>query len=170
MKAIIAVALLAMAWFATGAAQAETRRHARAAAVNEPPVLRAVRSARQPGHDRLVFEFGGKRLPRWDVRFVEPPVQDCGSGDTVPVAGRAWLQVRFTGAQAHSEQGRSTSGPRRRKLPLKIGRELVRSCDFEGEVTWVVGLNSRTTYKARTLGTPSRLVIDIAHRGAAPKN
>jgi hypothetical protein len=154
--------LLCMSWAPAHAAPA------RASASAEPPVLRAVRSARQPGFDRLVFEFDSARLPKWEATLIERPVLDCGSGEPVAVAGRALLQIRFSGAQAHSAQGRSTSGPRRRKLPLKIGRELVRSCDFEGEVTWVVGLASRQAFTARTLGSPARLVIDLSHAKRAP--
>jgi hypothetical protein len=73
------------------------------------------------------------------------------------------LQIRFTGALAHSEQGRSTSGPRRRKLSQTIARELVRTCDFEGEVTWVIGLARPNPYTPRIMSAPSRLVIDVAH-------
>lgn len=133
---------------------------------SEPPVLRAVRSARQPAFDRVVFEFNSAKLPRWEAKLIEQPVLDCGSGEPVPVAGRAWLQVRFNGAQAHTEQGRSSSGPRRRKLPLKLARELVRTCDFEGEVTWVIGLRSQTAFTPRSYAKPARLIIDIAHRPA----
>ncbi len=128
-----------------------------------PPVLRAVRSARQPNADRVVFEFNSVGLPAWQAEYVERPVTACGSGDPVAVAGTAVLQITFNGAQAHNEQGRSTSGNRRRALPLKLGRELVRTCDFEGEVTWVIGVTQANPFTARAMSAPSRLVIDIAH-------
>lgn len=130
---------------------------------DKPPVLRAVRSARQPGADRVTFEFDTQGLPAWHAEYVDRPVRDCGSGDAVPVAGDAWLQIRFTGAQAHSQQGQPTSGPRRRTLAGANARELVRICDFEGEVTWVVGVARPSGYKTMTLSAPSRLVIDIAN-------
>lgn len=127
------------------------------------PVLRAVRSGRQSDADRLVFEFDTAGLPAWQIEYVDPPVRDCGSGDPVPVAGSAWLQVRFTGAHAHTEQGKPSSGPRRRALSQKVARELVRICDFEGEVIWVIGVARPNPYTARAFSRPSRLVIDIAH-------
>jgi hypothetical protein len=130
---------------------------------NQPPVLRAVRSATQAGFDRLVFEFDTAGLPAWRAEYVDRPVVDCGSGEPVRVAGAAWLQVTFTGAQAHSEKGSSTSGPRRRKLSQKVARELVRICDFEGEVTYVVGVERPNPYTPRTMSAPSRLVIDLTH-------
>lgn len=127
------------------------------------PILRAVRSGRHPDADRLVFEFDTPGLPAWQIEYVDRPVRDCGSGDPVPVAGSAWLQIRFTGAHAHTEQGKATSGPRRRALSQKVARELVRICDFEGEVTWVVGVARPNPYTASAFSDPSRLVIDIAH-------
>ena len=127
------------------------------------PILRAVRTGQQPGVDRLVFEFDSPGMPAWRVEYVDRPVRDCGSGDAVPVAGDAWLQIRFTGAQAHTEEGAATSGPRRRPLAQPIARELVRTCDFEGEVTWVVGVARPNPYTANAMSAPSRLVIDIAH-------
>ena len=128
-----------------------------------PPVLRAVRSAAQPDVDRLAFEFDTDGLPAWTVEYVNKPVLNCGSGEPVKVAGEAFLQISFAGAQAHAENGKSTSGPKRRVLPQTIAHELVRTCDFEGEVTWVVGVSRPNPYTARTMSAPSRLVIDIAH-------
>ena len=129
----------------------------------QAPVLRAVRSAKQAGFDRLVFEFDTAGLPAWNVEYVDKPVVDCGSGEPVKVAGDAWLQVRFSGAHAHTEKGKSTSGPRRRPLAQTIARELVRTCAFEGEVTWVIGVSRPNPYTPRVMSAPSRLVIDIAH-------
>lgn len=152
---------------ATGAAAtAPKARSASGAAIGratQQPVLRAVRTGAQPGADRVVFEFDAATLPAWQVEYVERPVHDCGSGDAVPVGGQAWLQVRFTGAQAHTDKGASTGGPRRRALALPLARELVRTCDFEGEVTWVVGVARPNAYTATALSAPYRLVIDIAH-------
>ena len=129
----------------------------------QQPILRAVRVGLQPHAERVVFEFNDTKLPAWQVEYVDRPVRDCGSGDAVPVAGEAWLQVRFTGAQAHTEKGASSGGPRRRALAQPIARELVRTCDFEGEVTWVVGVSRPNGYTAKSMTAPYRLVIDIAH-------
>lgn len=127
------------------------------------PILRAVRTGMHAGSDRLAFEFEGSGLPAWAVEYVDRPVHDCGSGEVVPVAGDAWLQIRFIGAQAHTEAGEPTSGPRRRAVNQPVMRELVRTCDFEGQVTWVLGVATPNAYTPRVLAAPSRLVIDIAH-------
>ncbi len=126
--------------------------------------LLAVRVGKQTGMDRLVFEFNEAGLPEWEVKYVEPALLvECGSGDPVSIAGSAWLQITFRGAQAHTEAGAPTSGPYRRKPGQAALLELVRTCDFEGEVTWVAGVVRESKYTPRVLDEPSRLVIDIAH-------
>src|SRR5690606_21918667 len=124
---------------------------------------RAVRVGRHDGYDRIVFEFDSDGLPQWSVAYLDEAPADCGSGDAVPLAGDATLQVRFSGAHAHTEAGEPTSGPRRRSVGAPALRELVRTCDFEAEVTWVAGLAARSDYRPRVLDDPARLAIDIAH-------
>ncbi|MEO8001917.1 MAG: hypothetical protein ABI644_08575 [Arenimonas sp.] len=127
-------------------------------------VLKAVRFGNPPDVDRIVFEFNDAGLPEWELKYVEPSqVTNCGSGDPVTVAGNAWLQITFRGAQAHNESGEATSGPTRKLLNQIALRELVRTCDFEGEVTWVAGVMRENEYTSLVLANPSRLVIDIAH-------
>lgn len=126
-------------------------------------MLRAVRSGKQPAADRIVFEFDGTGLPAWQVEYLDGPARDCGSGDAVRSAGVAVLQVRFTGARAHTSQGKQAAGAQRRALALPVARELVRTCDFEGEVTWVLGVSRPALFTAKALSAPSRLVIDLAH-------
>jgi hypothetical protein len=127
------------------------------------PILKAVRTAESARADRVAFEFNGQGLPAWEVKYINPPVRDCGSGEPVAVAGKAWLQVHLVGAQAHTETGEPATEPRRRAVNHKVLRELVRTCDFEGNVTWVAGLVSRNSYTPLVLTEPSRLMINIAH-------
>lgn len=127
------------------------------------PVLVAVRSAEHDDYDRVVFEFQGQGLPQWRIGWVLVPITDCAAGQVVPVSGTAWLQVRFSGAAAHTPEGQATSGPRQRRLRHPVLRDLARTCDFEGEVTWVAGLAGRHPYRVQALQAPARLVLDIAH-------
>lgn len=125
--------------------------------------VNAVRIGNQPGSDRMVFEFNDAGLPEWEVKYVGQPLLDCGSGESVSVVGDAWLQITFRGAQAHTEAGKESGGPRRQVINQKMLHELVRTCDFEGEVTWVAGVVRPTGYTAQVLAEPSRLVIDVSH-------
>ena len=123
----------------------------------------AVRIGNQPGSDRMVFEFNDAGLPEWEVKYVDQPLLDCGSGESVSVGGNAWLQITFRGAQAHTEAGKESGGPRRQVINQKMLHELVRTCDFEGEVTWVAGVARPNGYTVQVLAEPSRLVIDVSH-------
>ena len=133
----------------------------------EPPreipgtvVLRDVRTGDQQTFDRVVFEVEGPKLPDHDVKYVERPVH-CGSGEPAQVDGRAFLQVRLSPARAHTEAGAPTVATLQRKVRLPVIREIRATCDFEGEVVWVVGLSARKEFRISELDGPSRLVIDI---------
>lgn len=125
-------------------------------------VLRAVRAAGQRGFDRVVFEFEGNDVPGYRVGYVDSAIQ-CGSGEAVELAGEALLQVQLTPAQAHTEAGEPTVRERERRLDLPILKELESTCDFEADVTWVLGLASRKVFRVQELASPARLVIDLEH-------
>lgn len=123
-------------------------------------VLRDVRTGDQQQFDRVVFEIEGAKLPDYDVKYVPRPVH-CGSGLPAEVAGSAFLQVRLSPARAHTEAGASTVATLQRKVRLPVIREIRATCDFEGEVVWVVGLAARKEYRVHELEGPPRLVIDV---------
>jgi len=128
-----------------------------------PVTLRAVRAARHEGFDRLVFEFDGPQLPGYHLEYIDSPIIKCGSGDPTAVAGQGWLQVRLTPAQAHTDQGQPTVTEREQKPALPILLELELTCDFEGEVTWVLGNRKPNKYRVMELREPTRLVVDVRH-------
>lgn len=128
-----------------------------------PVVLRSVRTASQKNYDRIVFEFEGRRLPGYHVEYIDRPARQCGSGNPVSLRGDAWLRVRLTPAQAHTEAGAATVNDRERVLNLKLMKELKATCDFEAEVEWVVGLASPNRYRVMELSNPARLVVDVKH-------
>lgn len=132
--------------------------------VTDPPTVTGVRAARHPAFDRFVLEFaepGG--IPRFHLEYVDRPVRECGSGHVVALPGDGWLTVRLVGARAHDEDGRVTVEEREGTpgLPVILAHHL--TCDFEGQVTWVLAVTSPNGYRVRTLGDPSRLVVDVQH-------
>lgn len=128
-----------------------------------PATLRAVRSGRHEGFDRVVFEFEGAAVPGYRLEYVDRPVRKCGSGHATEVAGQGWLEVRITPARAHNDQGRPTVTDRERRLSLGVLRELELTCDFEADVTWVLGVASPNRYRVQELSSPARLVVDVRH-------
>lgn len=127
-------------------------------------ILRDVRSAPQPGFDRVVFEFSGDSLPGYHLEYIDRPVRQCASGDVVPLKGDAWLQVSIQPAQAHDDMGRATVTERAQALAYPNLKVLKLTCDFEAEVAWVLGVATPAPYRVLELREPLRLVVDVRHR------
>lgn len=136
----------------------------RVARSGQPPAtLREVRAARNEGFDRVVFQFEGDALPGYTVEYLDTPAIRCGSGDPTEVAGQGDLQLRLQPAQAHDAQGQVTLASRERTVTLPLLQELKQTCDFEGEVTWVLGVKQPRPYRVLELRSPSRIVVDVRH-------
>lgn len=101
------------------------------------------------GEARLTFSFDGV-LPRVDVRHVERPVRQAGSGEEVAVAGDAVLAIRFEPASSARFDGeeiqRTYAGPDR-VAGAGTATEVVRTGDFEALYEWAAGLTSRVPFR-----------------------
>lgn len=126
-------------------------------------LLTDVRAAKHEHFDRVVFELGEGAAPGYHLEYIDRPVRQCGSGEVTAVAGDAWLEVRLEPANAHTSAGDPTLGAREQKVSLEVLRELEQTCDFEAQVTWVLGLAKPNRYRVLTLNDPLRLVVDIEH-------
>jgi len=133
-------------------------------AVTGAALLRDVRTARHEGFDRIVLEFGDTGVPGYHIEYIDRPVRQCGSGDVVPLAGDAWLQVRVEPANAHTDAGQPTIRERARRPGLPNLLELKMVCDFEAQVEWVGGVATPARFRAFVLRAPDRLVVDVRHR------
>ena len=132
--------------------------------VKEAALLTDVRTGRHNGFDRVVFEFRAGQLPGYHIEYIDKPVRSCGSGDVVPLAGDAWLQIRFEPANAHTDEGKPTLPFREFSPKLPTVVELKSTCDFEAQVEWVAGVSSPNKYRVLELKNPTRLVVDIKHK------
>ncbi len=126
-----------------------------------PALLTDVESIECNGFDRVVFTFDGSATPGYFVAYIDKPVRACGSGNVVPVSGDGFLEIRMTPAQAHSDAGQPTIADRNRVLNYENLLQLVDTCDFEGNVTWVLGVASPNAYRVTELTSPPRLVLDV---------
>lgn len=126
-----------------------------------PALLTGVRAARNAGFDRVVFQFEGPELPGYHVEYLDGPARHCGSGNRAPVGGEALLSVRITPAQAHTDEGGKPTVQPFLRTDLPTIPELRLTCDFEGEVEWVLGLDAVHAYRVISLHDPARLVVDL---------
>jgi hypothetical protein len=123
------------------------------------PVLVAVRASHHRSFDRVVFQYRGGLPASRHARYVHRLIAD-GSGDVVPIAGRAILLVRMERAQAHTRTGAATV-PSRAAYPWPNVMDSVIAGDFEGVVSYGLGLAKRTPFHVFTLRSPSRVVVDV---------
>lgn len=177
------LSVLALPLFAPPAAGSGTSpaasRPAHAAACRAPVVAPAPRGvpAVQPrvhgvrvgrhdaaGFDRIVLDLTG--VPGYRVHRVREVTQD-GSGNVLRLRGKSYLTVRLEHAVAHDRDGRSTS-PRRILRSFPQLREVRRAGDFEGVVTYALGLRATSDFRVFTAASPKRLVVDAAHHGKHP--
>ena len=122
--------------------------------------ITAIRTATHPGYDRLVFEFSGK-LPSHTFVAWAPKVTRDGSGDTVPLAGNAFLQIGLGGVTGYTKTYGSTFGPLRRATGNQNLNQVLHAGEFEGMVSFGASLMAKTSYTIQKLTKPSRLIIDI---------
>ncbi len=118
--------------------------------------------AGSPGDfDRLTFQFDGG-LPGYQISYLEELPSECGSGLTVQMQGVAFLQVRLAPAAAHDDTGSPTLASTDLTPGLTQLLEARQVCDFEGVVTWVLGLNADTDFRVFAIGD-SILVVDVKY-------
>ena len=76
------------------------------------------------------------------------------------------LDIHVIGAGGGSiawidEAGRPTVTERRRTLDMPVLLETAMTCDFEADVSWVLGLTAPGGYRIAELDGPPRLVVDV---------
>jgi hypothetical protein len=134
----------------------------RAAAAPPVSTLTAIRAAYHPEatprYDRVVFQFNGP-VPLIETQYVNQLIGDA-SGLPVKVNGNAILQLTMRPAQAHNDQGRSTA-PTRITFGLRNVKEVASAGDFEGVLTYGIGLAHKSEIRVMTLAQPSRVVVDF---------
>ena len=126
------------------------------------------RVGQQTCYDRFVIELAGPPAG-YEVRYVDH-VYEQGSGDEVPLAGGAKLEV-VVHAPAYNLSGTPTYDPAdpdhvHSVAGFQTFRQIAFAGTFEGITSWGVGVRSRLPMQVTVLagpGTHARLVIDVAH-------
>ncbi len=112
-----------------------------------------------PHYDRVVFQIDGRLPDTISIQYVPKLIGD-GSGKVVPIQGKAILRLSLSPAVAHTNTGQAIV-PARIRYNLPLIQEVVGSGDFEGVVSYGVGISQKTEYRISTLTNPTRIVIDF---------
>jgi hypothetical protein len=120
--------------------------------------LTDIRTAAQPGFDRIVFDFTGP-APASSAKYVPASALIGNNDQRVIVNGHSFLQVRFSDALT------SNSTPVRRTPSLAEVRDMRQLESFEAVVTYGVGLTAKNGFRIFTLTGPkpnrNRVVVDV---------
>jgi hypothetical protein len=111
------------------------------------------------GYDRLTIEFQNGQpgtmqlVPRSGTAFIASP-----RGNTITVAGTNSIGVLIAeSADAHT----AYSGPTDIKTGFDTLVEVRQTQDFEGYVSYALGISGPACYHAFVLANPTRLVVDV---------
>lgn len=110
-------------------------------------LLSDVKATHDGNVDRVTFTFEGD-LPGYQVRYVERPITEDGSGAEVTVDGEAVLAVRFEPASGFDLAGDGRQvykGPTRLDLATTAVLDVVRTGDFEAVLQWAIGVDAAAT-------------------------
>lgn len=119
----------------------------------------AVALSIEGGVERVTFTFDAG-LPGYRIGYVDAPTH-CGSGEPAAIDGTAFLEIAMTPALAHTEEGQPLIGPIAFDPAANAIKDLEPTCDFEGHVTWVIGVDGKKPFSARELLGPQRLLVDV---------
>jgi hypothetical protein len=120
------------------------------------------RVAEDSGFDRFVLQFDSA-VPTYIVKRQARPVFPAGpSGQTITVSGTIGVLV-----QVHSATGATSfTGPTDFQHPeYQVLKEARQTEDFEGYVSWGLGLSQPACMRTFTLVDPPRLVVDFVTTG-----
>jgi hypothetical protein len=133
-------------------------------------LLTDVRVGSHGCYDRVTFELkpraGEADGPvAWKARYEKPPITEDGSGKTVPVKGNAFLVVTMSASGADLTQ---ESAPETYTGPTSLAaadatriQQVRRIGDFEGVLSWVIGLDKQRPFKVTTETGPARVIVDV---------
>jgi hypothetical protein len=112
------------------------------AAGNERGLLVRVTATDEGDTEKVTFEFEGA-VPGYRVAYVTPPVVEPASGKEVAVDGDSVLAVSLEPASGFDLSGGGRQvfkGPERLDLATTKITDVVRVGDFEGKVSWAIGI------------------------------
>jgi hypothetical protein len=118
----------------------------------------AARVAEQPGYDRFVLQMDSI-VPEYTVkRQANATFTQGASGQTVQLSGSSGVLITIHSATGASSFTGPTYFVQADYLVLKEARQIQ---DYEGTVSWGLGLSRPVCMRVFTLSDPARLIVDL---------
>jgi len=128
------------------------------------PVLTGIRTGLHPGFDRVVLDLSGPQNMTTTYQFADELTQDP-TGDVFWLTGADFVAVVVHGAAAHDDAGNATYLGADRFRTRDLGNVMAVGVngDFEATLSIGIGTRHRSWVRVFTLGSPTRVVIDVGH-------
>src|SRR4249919_2233817 len=147
-----------------------TGTHTSATTPSKTMLLTTLQTTTSDCTDRVAFSFrpAGGEQPGYTLEYrtaAEAQTEDA-SGRHIPIAGKAFLVVRLEPAATADLSGAQLkttyAGPNRIKpTGARSVREIVKTGDFEGVLTWVIGLSGERPLTVTSSGSRASLTVEI---------
>jgi len=125
----------------------------------ETTYLKEIRTAKNKGFDRVVFEFTGD-TPRYQIEYIKPPI--TGTADTeIKVKGKFFISVNLQSLPYPDDEKLGKVNMTGDWLKTSAVSEIREAEWFEGVRWYVIGLKAKKLYRVQQLKNPTRLVIDF---------
>jgi hypothetical protein len=106
----------------------------------------------------VLFTFQGS-MPGYQVRYVAR-VEDA-AGERLALRGQAFVAVAFEPARAHDPDGEATFPTATLTPDYPALRQVRFAGDFEGQVSFGLGVADRGGFRVFELRNPTRVVVDV---------
>jgi hypothetical protein len=124
--------------------------------------LAAVRAAGHPGFDRVVFQFGGTRVPGYRIEYVDEITLGESDDQFLVLQGAALIQATFQGTASDDYRPGTQTVPDTFTPGLAQVKQVGLAEDWEGLVRLGIGLDHRAGFRVLELRDPVRVVVDVA--------
>jgi hypothetical protein len=124
--------------------------------------LGAIRAARHPGYDRVVFQFEGAEVPGYRIEYVREITLGETDDQFLTLQGGALVQATFQGSASEDHRPGTQTVPDKLTLGLAQVKQIGLAEDWEGVVRLGIGLDHRAGFRVLELHDPPRVVVDFA--------
>ena len=124
--------------------------------------LGAIRAARHPGYDRVVFQFEGAEVPGYRIEYVREITLGETDDQFLTLQGGALVQATFQGSASEDYRPGTQTVPDKLTLGLAQVKQIGLAEDWEGVVRLGIGLDHRAGFRVLELHDPARVVVDLA--------
>jgi hypothetical protein len=124
--------------------------------------LAAIRAARHPGYDRVVFQFEGAKVPGYRIEYMREIPLGESDDQYLTLEGGALVEATFQGTASNDYRPGTQTVPDKFTPALAQVKQIGLAEDWEGVVRLGVGLEHRAGFRVLEFRDPARVVVDFA--------